>query len=68
MSANPYSEVEQKAEAAARGATRGVIGTFFREYWLWILIPFALVFLGLLAVYFLAGGGDGASPFQYNVF
>lgn len=64
MSANPYPEVEQKAIAEERGAIR----SFLAEYWLWIVIPFVLVFLGLVAIYFLAGGGDGASPFQYNVF
>jgi hypothetical protein len=64
MTANPYPEVEPKAVAESRGPIR----SFLAEYWLWIVIPFVLVFLGLVAVYFLAGGGDGASPFQYNVF
>ncbi len=41
---------------------------FLAEFWLWIVIPFALV-LGCLAfLYFWAGAGDGASPFAYNVF
>ena len=64
MSVNPQTQVEPKAAVESRGAIRA----FLADYWLWILIPFAVVFLGLLAVYLLAGGGDGASPFQYNVF
>ena len=41
---------------------------FLREFWLWIVIPFALVIAGLLALWWIAGSGDGASPFQYNIF
>jgi len=40
---------------------------FLLEYWPWILIPFVIVILVLLAAWFL-GSGDGTSPFQYNVF
>ncbi len=40
---------------------------FFKEFWLWILIPFVLVVLLLIAAWVL-GGADGVSPFQYNVF
>jgi len=40
---------------------------FFREYWLWILIPFALVLLGIGAAVLLLGD-DGASPFQYTIY
>ena len=40
---------------------------FLREYWLWILIPFAIVLGGLALLVFLSGG-DGVSAFQYNVF
>jgi hypothetical protein len=41
---------------------------FFKEFWLWILIPFVLVIGGLLALYLMAGGSDASSPFVYNVF
>ena len=41
---------------------------FLAEFWLWIVIPFVLVIGGLAFLYFWAGGGDSASPFQYNVF
>ena len=37
---------------------------FFKEFWLWILIPFVLV-IGLLVVLYLMSGGDPISPFQY---
>ena len=39
---------------------------FFKEFWLWILLPFVLV-IGLLVVLYLMSG-DSISPFQYNVF
>jgi len=41
---------------------------FLKEYWLWILIPFVVVLGGLALLYFWAGGDQGSSPFQYNVF
>ena len=40
--------------------------SFLREYWLWILIPFAIV-IAVLVVAWVFGGGGGTSPFQYNV-
>ena len=40
---------------------------FFREYWLWILLPFVIVFGGLAALYFLAGG-ESTNDFVYPVF
>ncbi len=40
---------------------------FLREFWLWIVIPFALV-IGLLILLFALSGGDGSSPFVYNIF
>ena len=39
--------------------------TFLREYWAWILVPWALFMLALALL--LVGGGGGASPFVYNV-
>jgi len=41
---------------------------FFAEFWLWIVIPFALVLGALAFLYFWSGGGDSGSPFTYNVF
>jgi hypothetical protein len=41
---------------------------FLAEFWLWIVIPFALVLGGLAFLYFWSGGGEGSSPFTYNVF
>lgn len=42
---------------------------FLSEYWPWIVVPFAIVVVLLLAAMYLLGGEDGgASPFQYNVF
>jgi hypothetical protein len=41
---------------------------FFREYWVWIVVPFALVIGGLLLAYFFVLGDEGASPFVYNIF
>jgi hypothetical protein len=40
---------------------------FLKEYWLWIVVPFALVVGGLLLVYFVMSGEE-ASPFVYNIF
>ncbi len=40
---------------------------FLAEFWLWILIPAVLVTLALAALLML-GGGEGDSPFVYNVF
>ena len=39
---------------------------FFKEFWLWILIPFVLV-IGMLVVLYLMSGGDSISPFHYNI-
>ena len=42
--------------------------TFLREYWLWILVPFMVVAVGL-AVFFWVVSQDagGSSPFIYNL-
>ena len=40
---------------------------FFKEYWLWIVLPFALVLGGLAVLYFMANDG-GTNDFIYNVF
>lgn len=39
---------------------------FLREYWAWIVVPFALV-LVLLALAYVFLDDGGASPFVYNV-
>jgi hypothetical protein len=41
---------------------------FLKEYWLWIVIPFALVVGGLALAWFLLSGDEGASPFVYNIY
>jgi len=38
---------------------------FLRDYWLWILIPFLLI--GLLVVAVLVFGGEGTSAFRYDL-
>ena len=43
------------------------MGKFFKEYWLWILIPFVLVIGGLGVLYFMSSGST-FSDFTYNVF
>ncbi|MFT5284801.1 MAG: hypothetical protein ACI8TQ_000959 [Planctomycetota bacterium] len=44
------------------------MGKFFREYWLWILIPFLLV-SGLVAYLLLSGGAeDSVTPFTYPIY
>jgi hypothetical protein len=40
---------------------------FLREYWLWIVIPIAIVLCALLVAVFLLGGEE-SSPFQYNIY
>jgi hypothetical protein len=41
---------------------------FLREYWLWILVPFMVVAMGLLVFFwFVASDSPGSSPFIYNV-
>lgn len=40
---------------------------FLKEYWLWIVIPFALV-VGGLALAWLMMSDDGATPFVYNIY
>jgi hypothetical protein len=40
---------------------------FLKEYWLWIVIPFAMVLGGLLLAAWLWSGED-ASPFVYNIY
>jgi uncharacterized protein DUF5989 len=40
---------------------------FIKEYWLWIVVPIALV-VALIAVLVFLSGGESASPFQYNIF
>jgi hypothetical protein len=40
--------------------------TFLREYWLWIVIPFAIV-IGAIALFVWMTSGDQVSAFQYNV-
>ena len=39
---------------------------FLKEYWLWIVVPFALVLGGLALAWFLMSD-EGASPFVYNI-
>ena len=41
--------------------------SFLREYWLWILVPFMVVAMGLAVFLFLASDSSGSSPFIYNV-
>ncbi len=41
---------------------------FFKAYWLWIVIPFALVVGGLFLAYFFLMNDEGASPFVYNLY
>lgn len=41
--------------------------SFLREYWLWIVVPFALVAAGLAVFFFFASQETGSSPFIYNV-
>ena len=41
--------------------------TFLKEYWLWIVVPFALVVI-LCAVAWWLMGDEGSSPFVYNVY
>ena len=40
---------------------------FFKEYWLWILVPFAVV-LGAIAVLYFLADGSGSGDFVYNIF
>jgi len=42
--------------------------SFLKEYWPWIVVPFALVIVGLLVVYFFFWNDEGASPFTYNIY
>ena len=39
---------------------------FLREYWPWIVIPFALV-VGAIVFLYATTQGDGPSPFVYNI-
>jgi hypothetical protein len=41
--------------------------SFLREYWLWILVPFVLVAVGLTVFIVLASQDSSSSPFIYNV-
>ncbi|MCB9883625.1 MAG: hypothetical protein H6834_17690 [Planctomycetes bacterium] len=58
----------QKPEPATK--QRGVIGQFFAENWLWIVVPALLVVVGLvaLAIYIESSGGndDEPTPFTYT--
>jgi hypothetical protein len=40
---------------------------FWREYWLWIVVPIVVVFAVVVGAMFLLGGDD-TSPFIYNIF
>ena len=40
---------------------------FLREYWIWILVPIALV-AALVAVAWFFFLGEGADPFRYDLF
>ena len=40
---------------------------FLREYWLWILIPAALIGAGL-AWLLHSGGSNAGNPYNYNLF
>lgn len=42
------------------------MGNFLRENWIWIVAPIALVVV-LVAVVVITGG-EGDSPFIYNIF
>lgn len=41
---------------------------FLRENWLWIVLPFVVVSVGMAILIMLSDGSDSAAPFQYNVF
>ena len=55
---SPSSEDSAQAEPKQKG--------FLRENWPWIVVP-AVIFLVLIAV-LLRMGGEGSSPFIYNIF
>jgi hypothetical protein len=52
-------------EATLRATT---MKAFLKEYWLWIVIPFVVVVGGLMLLFFLMSGDEGASPFVYNIY
>jgi hypothetical protein len=41
--------------------------SFLREYWLWIVVPFAIV-IGAILVFMWMTNSEQVSAFQYNVF
>ena len=41
---------------------------FLKEYWLWIVVPFALVIGGLAIACWFMMSDEGASPFVYNIY
>lgn len=43
------------------------MGKFFREYWLWIVVPFVIV-IGAVGALVLTGGDETDTPFSYEVF
>jgi hypothetical protein len=64
MANDSYTETQKNAEAESRGAIRG----FFKEFWLWILIPVLIVAGGILLLIFWGQGSESSNPFTYNVF
>lgn len=44
------------------------IGSYLREYWLWILLPLVLILAGLAVLILMGTGGDQSAPFLYDLF
>ena len=42
--------------------------SFLAEYVWWIVVPVLFFVSGLAIVYWLAGGSQGVSPFDYSLF
>jgi hypothetical protein len=58
---------ERTSDLAFRQPKVTAMGKFFREFWLWIVVPFVLVIAAVAWLAF-SGGDDSVAPFTYEVF
>ena len=68
MKADSLTQIDPQAQSSAAHEQPGAVRSFLKEYWLWIVIPFVLAIGGILALYFLMSGEEGASPFTYTIY
>jgi hypothetical protein len=61
-------EIQTHDPASTDTPSSNGLAAFFRENWLWIVVPVVLVLGGLFVLITMMDGGDADAPFIYNIF